>query len=301
MLDALDKAILQDLGANCRLSYQTLAKKHNVTATAIKKRIGRLIDSGVIADFTVELNLAMIDADYLLILIERDAIGDEEELVELIGAHTMVSEVGALAGSMIIAFASFQGAEDLTELRTYLKQLKGVKSVEMHTLLFPKGKKMDLKHLHLRVLRCLLEDPRMNVTDIAARTGLAARTVTRAINEILDGEGVRLSLRWNLNAGDHIAFLAKIEWDETSASFMEIIEYFRRSYKEAFWEPLVSASENIMFPAFVVESLKDVEQITHEIGELPYIKSVVTFLGKPSKSFSDLRRYRLEEMLNKSQ
>ncbi len=300
MLDALDKAILQDLGANCRTSYQTLAKRHGVTATAVKKRITKLIESGVIAAFTVELNLAMIDADYLLMLIRRNARANEEELIEVIGNHRMVSEVGALTGDMIIGFASYRGANDLADLRSFLMKLEGINNVEMHTLLFPRGKKADLKRLHLKVLRCLVENPRMNVTEIATRTGLAARTVTRAINEILETEAVRLSIRWNLNAADRIAFLTQIEWDESQASFTEILDWFREYFGMEFWEPLVSATESIMFPAFVVESLSDIERITREIRERPYIKSVITLVGKPSRSYPDLRRYKLEEMLRQA-
>ena len=282
LLDALDKAILNGLGLNCRVSYQTLAKQNGVTATAVKKRIDRLLETGVIVTFTAELNLAMIDADYLLILVYTDGQHDDGKLADEIGQNQMVSEVGVLSGSMIIAFASYRDAKDLAELRSFLMSMDGVTKVEMHTLLFPRGKKMELKHLHIKILRCLVDDPRMPVTEIADRTRLAARTVTRGINEILEGEGVRISLRWNLNAADCITFLMKIEWDESRANLGDV---------------LGCASENMMFAAFVVETLKDMSRIGNEIRICPFIISHAALLGEPSKSYPDIRRYKLEEIL----
>jgi DNA-binding Lrp family transcriptional regulator len=299
MLDALDKAILQGLGANCRLSYQTLAKQNGVTATAVKKRIDRLLETGVIVTFTVELNLAMIDADYLLILVYTDEQHDNDKSAKEIGQHRMVSEVGVLAGSTIIAFASYQDAKDLAELRSFLISLEGVTEVEMHTLLFPRGKKMELKRLHIKILRCLVDDPRMPATEIANRTGLAVRTVTRGINEILEGEGVRISLRWNLNAADCITFLMQIEWDEHKASLDDILGWLREHFPQEFWEPLICASENMMFAAFVVETLKDMSRIGHEIRTCPLVISHTSLLGEPSRSYPDIRRYRLEELLER--
>ena len=297
LLDALDKAILNGLGLNCRVSYQTLAKQNGVTATAVKKRIDRLLEAGVIVTFTAELNLAMIDADYLLILVYTDGQHDDGKLADEIGQNQMVSEVGVLSGSMIIAFASYRDAKDLAELRSFLMSMDGVTKVEMHTLLFPRGKKMELKHLHIKILRCLVDDPRMPVTEIADRTRLAARTVTRGINEILEGEGVRISLRWNLNAADCITFLMKIEWDESRANLGDVLGWLREHFPQEFWEPLICASENMMFAAFVVETLKDMSRIGNEIRICPFIISHAALLGEPSKSYPDIRRYKLEEIL----
>ena len=73
MLDLLDKGILNDLGNNCRFSYKTLADKYRVSSTAIKKRVEKLISSGVIAKFTIEYHLSMIDGEFFLALVHTDA------------------------------------------------------------------------------------------------------------------------------------------------------------------------------------------------------------------------------------
>ncbi len=300
MIDPLDKAILSELGANCRVSYQTIADKNRISATAVKKRVEKLIESGVIVQFIVELNLAMIDGEFFLALIQTDASVAEEEFIATLGPHPMVSEVGALAGGTYIAFGTYIGSDGLMEIGKFLRTSKSVKRVEIHTLLFPRGRKFQLKNLHRRVLRQILDDPRTPVTKIARETGLAARTVSRAIDEILESQSVRLSIRWNLNATDSITFLSKIVWDEGKTNLGAMMDWLRKEFPVEFWEPLISAGSPAMFPAFVVDSLRDVERITDKLQRADFITSVVTLIGKPSRSFYDLRRYRLEEMVKET-
>jgi len=300
MLDSLDKGILNDLGMNCRISYQTLAEKNGVSATATKKRVEKLIQSGVIAEFIVEFNLAMIDGEFYLALIQTNASVDEESFIESVGSNVMISETGALAGGAYIIFGSYIGSKGLLEIGRFLRTQASVKQVDIHTLLFPRGKKTQLKRLHLRVLRHLIDDPRMPATQIAKITGLATRTVSRAIEEIIESESVRLSIRWNLNASDSITFLAQIQWEEENIDLESILSWLRKEFPVEFWEPLISANEPTMFPAFVVNSLKDVERVTRKLQHTPFIKSVVTLIGKPSKSFHDLRRYHLENQLKEA-
>jgi DNA-binding Lrp family transcriptional regulator len=300
MIDTLDKAILNELGMNCRTSYQSLAEKHGVSATAIKKRVEKLIEAGILTGFIVELNLAMIDGEFFLALIDTNSSAKEEEFIELLGSNEMISEVGALAGGSYIAFGSYIGATGLSEIGHFLRKLDSVSNVEIHTLLFPRGKKYKLKRLHLRVLKHLINDPRMAVKRIAKETGLAARTVSRAIDEILESEAVRLSIRWNLNAGESITFLSKIRWDDDKTDFETVMDWLRKEFKTEFWEPLISANEPVMFPAFVVDTLRDVERVTKILEQKDFVTSVITLIGKPSRSFHDLRRYHLEDMLKSS-
>jgi DNA-binding Lrp family transcriptional regulator len=297
MLDALDKAILNELGTNCRTSYQKIAEKHKISSTAVKKRVEKLIETGVLSNFVVEYNLAMIDGEFFMALIQTDSSVKEAEFIQALGRHPMIAEVGALAGGQFIVFGSYVGSQGLREVGHFLRSQQGSEEVEIHTLLFSRGKKIQLKRLHLRILQHLLVDPRMPVTEIAKKTGLAARTVSRGINEIIDSEAVRLSIRWNLNATDAITFLLKVHWDEKQAGIDDIYSWLRESFPIEFWEPLICASEPIMFPAFVVENLSDIERITNTVERAEFVIDTTTLIGKPSKSFPDLRRYRLEESI----
>lgn len=300
MLDKLDKAILNELSANCRTSYQKIAEKHKISATAVKKRVENLIETGTLSQFIVEYNLAMIDGEFYLALIQTDSSVTEAVFVQLLGEHPMVAEVGALTNGQYMIFGTYIGSEGLSELDHFLRSSESVREVEIHTLLFPRGKKLKVKKLHLRIIRHLLTDPRMPVTKIAKKTSLAARTVTRGIEEILASEAVRLSIRWNLNATDAITFLVKLQWNEKISEVDEVYAWLRKKFPTEFWDPLIAAGEPIMFPAFVVEKQRDVERIIDIIRQAKFTVGATALVGKPSKSFPDLRRARLEDSIKEA-
>ena len=76
-LDLIDKGIIMDLDRNCRVSYEILSRKYNLAANSIKRRIEKLLESGVIQRFTIELSLAMMDSELMLALISTEGLEDE--------------------------------------------------------------------------------------------------------------------------------------------------------------------------------------------------------------------------------
>ena len=63
-LDQIDKALWQELYRNCRQSYQYLADKLGITPNAVRKRIEKLMESGVIVEWILSFTPAMIDSCY---------------------------------------------------------------------------------------------------------------------------------------------------------------------------------------------------------------------------------------------
>ena len=95
-MDSIDKSILLALDTNCRLSYQSLAETLGITATAIRKRFDRLIETGVIEEFNVLLKPAMLGSEDLVGLVYTDGSEKEDEFIELMGANPNVVQVGPI-------------------------------------------------------------------------------------------------------------------------------------------------------------------------------------------------------------
>jgi len=217
VLDSIDKRILLALDEDCRLSYQALAEKLGLTATAIKKRMDKLVETGVIEEFCIVLKPAMMGSDYLIALVYTDGSEDEEEFIDLIGSNLMVVQVGQIVtsvGRLYFVHCEYVGAEGLQNLGAFLRTLDSVTDIELHTTLISHGEKWDVKKLHLRVLKHLLDDARMQIGDISERSGLTARRVSRAIQEMQDSNAFWFAVRWNLSLGTNTEFYLKIRYDE---------------------------------------------------------------------------------------
>ncbi|UCH05052.1 MAG: Lrp/AsnC family transcriptional regulator, partial [Candidatus Thorarchaeota archaeon] len=295
--DEVDKAILLDLSHNCRMPYQSLARKLGISSNAVKKRVDRLIEEGVIERFTVELSLEMFGGDIALCILETDGTEDEHAFCSTLGENPMVGVVGPTSGSMYMAFATYIGTSGLSELGTFLRTQESVEGVELIPLIFPRGRKVGYSKSHLKVLKALAMNARMPVRDIAKKTGLAARSVRRLINEIIKGEGVRLSLSWDLNASDGIAMIARTEWIPEKTDISNMIGLFSSQFPE-FYTPIIAASEPVIFASFVGPNLKRLDEIASQIKKSEMVRSVVSIFGRPSFSYPDLKQHELESLLS---
>ena len=102
-MDSLDRSIFDALDTNCRISYEELARKHGITPNAVRKRVLKLIDSGVIIKFMVLLSEAQIDANYLVAILKMDGSQDDALLTKILTDNRMVFVVLPLSnGDFII-------------------------------------------------------------------------------------------------------------------------------------------------------------------------------------------------------
>lgn len=294
-MDNFDKVILLELAYNCRLPYQTIARKLNISSNAVKKRVDKLVEEGVITSFTVDLSLSMFGGDMALLNVTTDGSEDEDEFCDTLGSSQLIGVVGPGSGHSYIAFSTYIGAEGLSELSQFVRSQSCVKEVRIEPILYPKGKKVHYTKSHLRILRYLIKDPRMPVADIGKLTKLAPRTVRRLINEIVEGEGIRLGIMWDLSAGDGIGFLVRVEWRPDKADLPKILHWLNRIPE--FYTPILVAIEPTLYASFVASDVSQIDEITKRFKSSDIISKYTTILGKRSRNYPDLRQYKLEELL----
>jgi DNA-binding Lrp family transcriptional regulator len=156
---------------------------------------------------------------------------------------------------------------------------------------------MELNSLHLRVLSWLVKDPRMSVSNISRNSGLTARRVRRIVDELIDSEAFDFSYFWNPNAGDSMAFIAKIEYDSREAKSEDIEQSIRQRYSLEYFYSHVSAIEPVMFSVFMVDHLFDIEKIARTIKNFPGVAALSTMIYYSATILFPPTRLRLEEML----
>ena len=303
VLDSVDKNILLALDENCRLSYQALGERLGLTATAMRKRIDKLTETGVIEEFSVILRSAMMDSDYLVALVFTDGSEDEEELMELMGSNPMIIQVGQVVtavGRLYFLQCEYKGAEGLQNLSSFIRTLDSVNDSEFHTILVQRGEKFKIKKLHLRVLKYLLKDARMQIGQLAEQSGLTAKRVSRSIQEMLESDAIWFAVRWNLSLGNNSEFYLKIRYDEHTSEKEKIDTWFRETFPDEYWYSFCSAMGPILFAKFVTEHFRDAEKISRLTKNAQFAKSVDVLLSYPVKKFPRLGRIELEHMIDEA-
>jgi DNA-binding Lrp family transcriptional regulator len=304
-MDPIDKSIFSELCSNCRISYESLTRKTGLSPNAVKNRVNNLIDSGFVSQFKVILNHKIMDADSFQAIVITAGTENIEDLVNNIGASPMVGHISTMAsvnGGAYLVWGQYQGSEMLYELGAFLRGFPEVNNVELHPLRKPASRdssaKIRFSKLQRRVLRALVKEPRMLMSDIAKETGLSPKTVRRALREIVDNDFVRFVARPDLAAGGLVNLNLKIAWDEKKKTIEDLVCWLKTQFPLEFWDPWVSALEPVVFAEFMVDDLHEAESISKRIRELPYVESTTTLVSYSSAKFPYLAELKLKEMIS---
>ncbi|MFW9803725.1 MAG: winged helix-turn-helix transcriptional regulator, partial [Candidatus Thorarchaeota archaeon] len=258
-MDQHDRTIFAKLCNDCRVSYESLARETGLSPNAVKNRVSNLIENGFVSQFKVILNHKMMDADTFQAVVITDGTENIEDFVNSIGESPMVGHISTVAsvnGGAYLVWGQYSRIEMLSDLGGFLRSLKEVEDVELHPLrrLNPLDTpaKIRIPKLHRRVLRVLVKDPRMPMSDIAQETGLSPKTVRRALREINEAGFVKFVVRPDLAAGGLVNLNIRIAWDEKRYSIEDLVKWLMEEYPIEFWDPWVSALEPIVFAEFMV-------------------------------------------------
>ena len=127
-MDELDKAIVQHLIADARTTYGRIGEEVSLSAPAVKRRVDRLVQTGVIRGFTAVLDPAVLEWDveaYVWVYCEgapdpEDVRRQFEEVPEVVQATTISGTADAVLRLQ---------ARDTTELEGAVRRLRALPTV----------------------------------------------------------------------------------------------------------------------------------------------------------------------------
>ena len=300
-MDSVDRRILWELDANCRISYERLSQKLNLSANAISKRIEKLIDDGVIVRFMVVPHNALLDIDFISIVVYTDGEENQDSLIQMMGNHPVihhVAPIAAIEGGVYHIFGQDSSNEMLSDLRQFLNRLENVIQVKQYPVLFPKGQKKNFSKTQLRVLACLLDNPRKSISEIAQCANLTARTTRRVLDQFQEEQLVRFTVRWDINAGENISFWILINWNQKNTTDEDLVEKLQNEFPDEYWTAFVVATEPVIFIRSVVEKLRRAHQIIGRVREFDSVESTQIFVCYASYDFPWLGEAFLQEMVS---
>ena len=303
-MDDIDRTILTDLIENCRITYEELARKTNLSPNAIKNRVQRLISDGIVHTFSATINPKIIHANQFQAIILTNGSETIDEFVDHFGASPMVGHISILAnarGGAYLVWGEYVGTNDLRKITAFLRNPEQVEDVEFHTLLTEGSEpKREFAKLHLRILRHLVENPRAHISDISEKTKLAPKTVRRGLRELTDNRMVFFRSRPDLAAGGLVNIHIRLNWDEKLTSLEELVKWITGKYPIAHWATWISASDPIVFPEFLVRDLQEAEKIAKEIRGMAFVKSTTTLVSFSNRKYTHLGEITLKKLIDEA-
>ena len=299
-------AVLRELLRNCRVSYRDLARKTGLSPNAAKNRVGKVVETATISRFLVKLRTGAAGAGCFMGLVVTDGTEDIQEFASRIGENPMVFNVTELVcvdGGRYMIGGEHPNHTMLEEYEAFLSGLDEVQDVEFHTMHSTEcGQDCtpEFSRVQLRVLKCLDQDARMQVSEIAERTGMASKTIRRALRELKDGGDIRFTVGFGPAVEGMVDIMVRITWDDDMISEEKLIEWLWSEFPDEYWAPWTSESEEVVHAAFVVGSLLDAKRIAHQIRSAPFVMSSTLLVALTSVKFPSYSEMKLKEILEDS-
>ncbi|MGD9381241.1 MAG: Lrp/AsnC family transcriptional regulator, partial [Candidatus Thorarchaeota archaeon] len=232
-----------------------------------------------------------------------DGTESVQDFTSRVGENPMilhVSELAYVSGGAYVIAGEHPSHTMLDEYEAFLRDLGEVQSVEIHTMHethLEQGVTAKFSGVQLKVLKCLMQDARMQVNEIAELTGMASKTIRRALRELMDSGDIRFTASFDPPALGIVDVFYRIAWDEKMISLEDLIEWLWSEYPDEFWVPWTSESEEVMFADFFVGSLLDAERIGKQIREAPFVRSSTLLVSLSATKFPYYSEIKLKEIL----
>jgi DNA-binding Lrp family transcriptional regulator len=312
----LDKQLLIELGFGyCRLSYAMLARHFGLTVNAIKKRVNKLIERGVLSPFVVRLNRGLVGEgliDKVFVTISTDGSEEEEAFIKQIDAFPTVYSVWKTTRKSYGVYSPVAGFSGLSELGQFLQGLDSVTNVEIDSVvpLDSPGRKAELSTQRwcyefnfsksdLLVLRCLKEDSRMPVSEIARRTRLSPKRVRKTLETFEKTRCVLLIGLVDESKGELVSALIKTRLVPTAISNQEFVYWLYNQYPFECWEAYTVADKPSMVLQYVnAHNIHKIDEMALTIKSASFTTDVDALVIYGDRRFRVQKADPLEEMLS---
>lgn len=136
IIDKIDKFIIEQLAINGRVSFANIAKEINLTDVAIKKRLDRLIQKGIIKSITAEIDYEILGFNEKVEILVTFDPAKQNEIIKKLKEMEDIKEVVEVTGeyNILIRIMALDKA-DLKMLLDNIFQIDGITKASILTLL----------------------------------------------------------------------------------------------------------------------------------------------------------------------
>ena len=267
-LDITDLRIIKLLSRDSRTPYRNIASAIGIMPSAAKERINKM--------FVLFVNPVILgyEKECILILRHVDKTIKEQDIlnrVSLLG--DVLVYILSLEGTANFILSVKDRAQDKIGILTDLLKPSKVESIfARYTSVAMKIHSSDLK-----IMKCLLSDPRMLIEDIAEATSLSPKTVARRLDKMRENHVLQFSIVTNpssLNLTGYIEFgvliraHAAYHQNVVQRIYNEMQEYIQHPLDELPHYPInysISYQNAFVFASFLCANISTVNLILRRL------------------------------------
>ncbi|MDQ3883337.1 MAG: AsnC family transcriptional regulator [Thermoproteota archaeon] len=285
-MDHLDIEILKILADNCRTSYRSIGLTLGLTTNTVKRRVNILIQNKIVEKFITNLNFAVLGYSMNCLLIIRHQNSDLDEIAKYLhrfgNIYLRINAIGGTSVFGIIVKPTMEQQIMLLKETSRYDLLKVVENnstasisirdifVGYHTSHF------KLIETDLKIIKCLLFDPRMTIVDIANTISASRRTVIRRMEAMTEKRLLNFGLVYNPSAMkgyNYFSILAQAD----KGFFQDIIKRIYADLSRNLLRHPMLIHKDVIILNLYSENVFDIERIFRKVESFPGVKKAEVF------------------------
>ena len=271
-MDKIDIKILTRLLNNCRTPDRQIGKEIGISGGAVKSRILKMINQGIIEKFTLKIEPPIFGYNVLYFVVTGQDLQYILKQVKLVGDPFFV--VPCVGGITVCSIAVREEPAQKIELaKNLLKDVRVLNIFEAQNI----GFKADLTKTDLEIIEALLDDPRAKIDQIAKSTGLSTKTITRCLDRLENNNAFQFTLVYDPKKFTGYIPFAILIWVERDVKnmLMKLQEGFEDSFLQ---KPFVALNQIVLF--LYGNDIFKLDEITQNVRKIMGVASADLFIPK---------------------
>ncbi|QDI89011.1 winged helix-turn-helix transcriptional regulator [Candidatus Nitrosopumilus sp. SW] len=286
-MDNLDMKILSRLLNNCRESDRQIGKELGLSGGAVRARIKKMQESGVIEEFVIKIEPPTLGHGVLYFVVSGENIQEILEQVSLVGEPYIV--VPCIGGVTVCGIAIQEKLEQKIDLaKKLMKDLRVLSIFEAENSAF----NSNLTKTDLEILEELIKEPRQKIEKIAKNTNLSTKTVTRCIEKLHDNDGFQFTLIYDPKKIEDFIPHAVLTWID--GDLKDALENLNNTFSESYLQiPFIAKNQIVLF--LYSDSIFKMDELTQKVRTSKNVKSADLFIPKKISFYTNWIKKSIEE------
>jgi len=264
--------ILSRLLNNCRESDRQIGIELGISGGAVRARIKKMQEKKIIEEFFIKVEPPVLGYGVLYFVVTGENMNEILEQASLVGDPYFV--VPCIGGITVCGISVKENIQQKIELAK--KLMKDVKVLSIFEAENP-GYNSNLTKTDLQILDELIKDPRQKIEQIANKTNLSTKTITRCIEKLNDNEGIQFTLVYDPRKIKDFIPYAILTWID--GDLKETLESLNNSFSESYLQiPFLAKNQIVLF--MYSDNIFKMDELTQKVRTIKNVKSADLFIPK---------------------
>jgi DNA-binding Lrp family transcriptional regulator len=283
-LDETDISILRILINDCRTSYRSIGLSVGLSTNAVKARIKRLFSTGVIKDFSTVINPAAFGYSKLCHLVIRDSKTPGETLNRLKLLGEPVMKLDCIGGVSVLVIAMKDLKDEKIQLLSEALKPAIVQNCFIGRYHSPR---QNLRKTDYNILKCLISNPRIEISEIARRISASSKTVSSRLEKMKENKMLHFIARTgpaSMQGYVRFIIIIRMERKGSQKSIRQIQEELEKSFVIAF--PMI-IQEDVTTWQLVARNIFEIDPVLNKIELLRGVEGADVYIPFRRELYTD--------------